>query len=72
MKNEKIYDKWTEFINDDKYKEHFMSNEDEWYNNLEQVKKYINENNKKPSRYDKNSVIKKMGIWTINQQKKYK
>ena len=30
MKNENIYVKWKEFINDVKYKKYFMSNEEEW------------------------------------------
>ena len=28
MKNEEIYNKWTDFVNDDKYKQYFISNEE--------------------------------------------
>ena len=44
MQNKEIYNNWKEFINDDKY---FLDNITEWNNNLELVKKYIDENNKK-------------------------
>jgi hypothetical protein len=38
----KIYRKlWEDFINDDKYKKYFLSNEEVWKKNLEFVKKYI-------------------------------
>jgi hypothetical protein len=46
MKNEEIYNKWTEFITE--YQEYFLDNEIQWINTLEGVKKYINENNKRP------------------------
>jgi hypothetical protein len=39
---------------------------------LEEVKKYINENNKRPSSTDKNKKIKKMGNWLSRQQTNYK
>jgi len=72
MKNEEIYNQWTEFINDDKYKIYFISNEDVWINTLNQVKKYIDDNNKRPSSEDKNKEIKQFGQWILNQTKNYK
>ena len=30
MKNESIYDEWTEFVSDEKYIKYFTSNEDNW------------------------------------------
>jgi len=30
MANEEIYKIWTDFINNDKYKKYFISNEDSW------------------------------------------
>jgi len=42
MKNEKIYKKWTDFINDPKYKKHLQNSEDDWYDSLNQVIQYIN------------------------------
>jgi superfamily II DNA or RNA helicase len=71
VKNEEIYNKWTEFINDDKYKKYFISNEEKWINILEEIKQYIHTNNKLPSGIDKNKEIKKLGIWIYTQQQKY-
>jgi hypothetical protein len=72
MSNQKICNQWMAFVNDDKYKIYFMSNEDEWNNNLKRIKQYIDENNKKPSRKDKNKEIKFMGLWICNQWMRYK
>ena len=41
MKNEEIYDLWEEFINNPKYSKYFISNEDQWKENLEKSKKFI-------------------------------
>ena len=67
MKNEEIYNKWTEFINDKKYKEYFISNDDLWINNLNKVKKYINENNIRPNSINKNKDTKTMAEWISTQ-----
>jgi predicted nucleic acid-binding protein len=72
LSNKEIYNEWEKFISDEKYKKYFMSNEEEWLNNLKEVKKYINLNNKRPSQQDKNKQIKKLGTWISNQQKNYK
>jgi len=61
VKNEEIYNKWTEFINDDKYKKYFISNEEKWINIFEEIKQYIHTNNKLPSRSDEIIQIKKLG-----------
>ena len=49
-----------------------MSNNEEWQSNLNLIKKYIDENDKRPSECDKNRDIKTLGIWISNQQKNYK
>jgi len=72
MKNENIRNKWYEFINDEKYKKYFISDEDNWNYKLEQVKSYIDENEKRPSSSDKNEHIKSLGSWIIDQKKNYK
>jgi len=72
MKNQEIYDKWTEFITSEKYKKYFMSNEEVWNNNLETLKKYINENNKTPSQKDINKDIRKLGCWISDTKYNYK
>jgi superfamily II DNA or RNA helicase len=71
MKNKLIYNKWTDFINNSKYSKYFLSNEEEWNNNLLQLQKYIDINNKRPSSTDKNNQIKILGNWTNHQTKKY-
>jgi hypothetical protein len=72
MKDNIIYNNWINFINDDKYKEYFLDNNTIWLNTFEKVKKYIDNNNKKPSAMSKNSNIKTLGYWISTQQKKYK
>ena len=72
MANELIYDKWTKFINDNNYKEYFLSNEAIWINKLNDVKKYIDENGKRPSKDNKEEKIKQLGQWISRQIKNYK
>ena len=50
----------------------FLSNEEEWRNNLIQVKKYIDDNNKRPSQNNKDKKIQKLGTWIGTQIKNYK
>jgi len=61
MNNTNIYDKWTEFINTEKYKKYFISNEEGWINKLKDIKNYIDENEKRPSVQSKNKEIKQLG-----------
>jgi superfamily II DNA or RNA helicase len=72
MKEETIRKKWKEFIDDQKYKEYFLKNEEIWMNNLEMVKEYINKHKKRPSEKSKNTTIKYLGKWMSNQTKNYK
>jgi len=72
MKQQKIHDEWTKFINDDEYKIYFIDNNELWYNMLDLVKEYINENHKRPSDKSKDSKIKQMGTWISKQQTNYK
>ena len=70
MKNEKIYDKWTQFIED--YQNYLLSNEEVWYQKFDQLKIYIKENNNLPSRCNKDNNIKHLTNWFQDQKKKYK
>ena len=70
MKNEELYNEWTQFINE--YQEYFSSNEEIWYNNLNKVSDYIVKNKKRPSNKDKNKEIKQLGNWICMQQKNHK
>ena len=72
MSNLEICKLWESFINDSKYSKYFISNEDEWIEKLEKIKKYINETNKRPSTYDKNKDIKNNASWVSNQLTIYK
>jgi hypothetical protein len=71
MTNKCVYDRWTIFTMQEKYKKYFISNDDEWKNNLINVKKYMDENNKRPSSKNIDISIKKMGGWISNQIKNY-
>ena len=66
-KNEKTRKSWEEFINDPKYKEYFISNEDKWFYNLENVKQFMDENSKKPYPKSKNKDEKILGNWLLIQ-----
>jgi hypothetical protein len=72
MKNENIRNKWKEFIEHDKYKQYFLSNEEEWINKLQEVKLYMDKYNKRPSKRNKNLYIKNLGIWILTQINNYK
>lgn len=72
MSNEEIYNKWTEFINNQKYKKYFQSNEDEWNNKLNEVIQYIDTNDKKPSNKSINKHVKTLDSWIKHQKDNYK
>ena len=76
MKDENIYNTWTEFINSDKYNIYFQSQYEYFIINLNKLKIYINENRKRPQRKDKDENIKVLGNWMnteiINYNKKQK
>ena len=69
MKNNNIRTKWNNFIN--KY-EKYLNKEELWYDNLEKIKLYIKEYNRKPSQTSKDIEIKKLGVWFNSQKKNYK
>ena len=73
MKNKYIYDMWTKFITSDEYKKFFISNEEKWCEMLIKIKKYIDNNKKKPTsnrnKYDNEAV---MASWLSVNSQKYK
>ena len=71
MKDENIYNKWTEFINSNKYKIYFQSQYEDFIMNLNNVKTYIDKYNKRPLQKDEDKDIRVLGIWISNQLKKY-
>ena len=72
MKNEEIRKEFIEFVNDDRYKRYFISNEEEWRSNMEKVKEYIDINGERPNKRSKNEDIKRLGKWLQNQITRYK
>jgi len=67
MKNEIIYNKWYEFINNEKYELYFGSNEEKWMRMLNSLKKYLDDNEKIPS-YKNDKVLYK---WQSRQKDHY-
>ena len=72
MKNTEKRKQWREFIQDEKYKRYFLSNDEVWNLNLLKIKKWIDINNKKPSYNSKNEEEKSLGMWISHQIKNYK
>jgi ribosomal RNA-processing protein 8 len=69
MRESEIRKLWEEFTQE--YAEYFLSNTEIWMQKLEQVKQYINQNEKTPSAGDKNPEIKSLGQWISMQKQNY-
>ena len=72
MKDINIRTKWINFINDEKYKKYLLSNEQEWNIKLEEVKKYIDHNKKRPRTHVKNNIEKYLSDWISYQINSYR
>jgi len=72
MKNVENNEIFKDFINNDKYKKYFLLPIDAWNYRLETIKKYMDDNNKRPTDRDPNEIIRSYGNWINNQQKHYK
>ena len=74
MKDENIRKLWELFSNDDRYKKYIQlpSMLERFIINLNKVKNYIDENNKRPSNSSKKKEIQSMAMWIGTCQKKYK
>ena len=70
MGNEDIRTIWEDFI--EKNPEIFKSAEEVWFENKEKVEVYIKENNKLPSKTDKDDGISILGSWVSWQKQNYK
>lgn len=68
---EKLKFAWEEFINNIKYKKYFVSNDDAWLLNLENVKIFMDKYNKRPSQLDKNKENRYLGHWLVTQSTNY-
>ena len=69
IKNNYMQNHWNNFIIE--YNKYFLSNEEQWVNTLEKIKKYIDDNNKKPSLEDKDINIQRLGRWISVQMRHY-
>jgi hypothetical protein len=72
MINTEVRKLWEDFVNDEKYRQYFMSNDDKWIETLNKVKEFIDENNRRQNSKSKNIKIKKLGSWLEVQLKNYK
>jgi hypothetical protein len=73
MSNENIYNIWTDFMNDDKYKKFFLSSEEKWFSKLGMIKTYIDNHNMSPTKRDKcDKNAKKLGTWIQVQKRNFK
>jgi superfamily II DNA or RNA helicase len=70
MKNEKIYNLWTMFV--EEYKEYLLTNDERWYDIFEELKVFITANKKRPLQKSIDKTEKQLGIWISNQQNCYK
>ena len=70
MKNANIRKQWEEFITN--YNKFFISNDELWELKFNEVKKYIDNNKKRPSFSDDNDDIKQLAAWINTQLHNYK
>jgi superfamily II DNA or RNA helicase len=69
MRDNKITTLWEAFMN--RYPALFLSRQDEWKARLEQVKKFVNKNERLPSKESSDVEEKKLGHWVSNQKINY-
>ena len=61
---------WTQF--NIEYKKYLLTNEENWYTTLDDLKNYIKQNNKRPSEHSKDAKIKHLALFVATQTKNYK
>ena len=67
MKDEKFYNIWNNFINGEKYKQHFETNENKWLQRYDELKQYIDKNNSLPTKL----TNKKLNKWLDHQKENF-
>ena len=70
MKDVTRYDMWTTFMNE--FKQYFPTDDEIWNSTLDNLKKFMKENNKRPSKSSKNKYEKQLGEWLSKQLSYYK
>ena len=70
MRHQKYYDIWKNFM--EEYPKYFMNHEEKWLQKLNNLKKFMKDNNISPSRYSKNEYEKDLGSWLATQKENSK
>jgi superfamily II DNA or RNA helicase len=70
MINAYVFQKWHNFINDERYQQYFLDNNEIWLKSFDKLKEYISLNNKLPT-LSENPAEKKMYIWLNYQKNNY-
>jgi superfamily II DNA or RNA helicase len=71
MKTPEIHILWTKTMNDPKYQDYFGNLNEIWRYTLKKVKKYIDDNQRRPSQTDEDTDIKQLSHWIGTQKKNY-
>ena len=61
---------WSNLL--EEYKKYFKTNDEVWNEKFEELKRFIDENNRMPSQCSKNKTEQKIGNWLSIQQQNYK
>lgn len=69
MSNTEIKNIWTNFI--EEYHKYFLVGNELWYSRLNELKKYINENGKRPPAHSKDKNIESLSSFIFTQNKNY-
>jgi hypothetical protein len=67
MSDEQIRTTWHEFVNSDEYSDYFLSKDEIWNRQFDDVKKYITEHKSRPSNKSSEERVKKLGQWLAHQ-----
>jgi len=68
MSNQKIYNVWTEFVDDPKYEKYFVNGEKKWITNFNNLAQYMYENKKRPTKIGETKILNE---WLITQMTNY-
>jgi superfamily II DNA or RNA helicase len=68
MRRDEYYNKWTEFINDPKYKEYFMNSEENWMRDFNKLKQFMekSKHHRRPKKSD-GVELHALGQWAVKQ-----
>lgn len=68
--HDEIVQLWIQF--NIEYKKYLLTNEENWYATLDDLKNYIKQNNKRPSENSKDTKIRHLALYVSTQNKNYK